>query len=245
MRCLVLTLLFASPVVTRADDPGRAQVILNRALQAMGGDTQSAHRLAATWKARVTLHGLGDPLVYSGEWSVLPPEKVRIYMTGSFHGRPFERLLIINGDQGWVKQDGAVQNLDHDRLAEEKERIHAAWVATLLPLRSADFDLVPLGNDPAASTKTGLRVSHAGHRDVLLYFDESGRLVESKTRCSDPSRGAQETETVRYADYRLIEGMQVPTRISIRRNGKLLAESKLTEYRRHSRLKAALFHAPR
>ncbi|HZU38276.1 MAG TPA: hypothetical protein VFA18_20295, partial [Gemmataceae bacterium] len=191
MMCrLVLVLLLALACMpVQAQEQDQARAILDRALHAVGADRSAGPSSAATWTTKVTVHGLGDPIVYVSEWAFRSPERVRVRMTGTFHGRPFERLLVINGDHGWIKQEDTIQELDRDRLTEEKERLYAAWVATLIPLRAADFNLTALHRNKAGHQQLGLRVKQAGHRAVVLYFDEAGRLAESETRRKDPTSG--------------------------------------------------------
>jgi hypothetical protein len=245
MRCLAISLLLTIPATIQADGSAQALAILNRALRAIGADSRSARLPAATWKVHVTLHGIGDPIVYDGEWAVRPPEKARISMTGTFHGRHFERVLVVNGDQGWIKQDGVIEKMERARLTAEKERLHAAWVASLLPLRAPDFSMVPITKDDSGRKRIGLRVSHAGHRDVTLYFDRAGQLTDSMTRFKNPQSGTDTVETVHYADYRSFDGLKRPTRITIRVNGKVRAEGSVSDYQRHAHLDERAFQAPR
>ena len=241
---LALLLLGLSVASGRAEESGQAHAILSRALHVLGEKHARHAPLAATWKARVTLHGLGDSIVYTGEWAVRSPEQVRIRMTGTFHGRHFERLLVIQGDHGWIKQDNVVEEMDQGRLVEEKERLYAAWVATLVPLRDAGFDLAPIRRSDARGSRVGLRVRQVGHRDVLLFFDEAGRLAESQTRRQDPATRAEKRETVRYRAYRRLDGVQRATRVLVRVDGKLRADGTLTDYTRHAHLGNELFQRP-
>jgi len=245
LRALTAVLLLASwPALSCADEQPDARAILDRALHA-AGLADKADLRAMTWKGKVKLYGAGDPVTYDGQWFIGPPDRARIEMRGQFHGRDFKRVLIVNGDRGWMVADGRAEALDGQRLDEERERLHAAWVATLSPVREADFDLSTLRIPPAmVRIRSGLRVAHAGHRPVELYFDRDGLLVESRTQRHDANTGVRTNEVVRYGRFRNMDGVKLPTRLSVLVNGKLVVEGTVSAFRWHKRLDAALFERP-
>jgi len=249
MRQLARALLTCLALVARAPaaQDAEVQVVLDKALRALGGEARLARLQAATWKGTVTVHGLGKPVVYTGDWTVQPPEQVRVVATSAVNGKKVERLMVVNGDKGWVRQDGVTQTLEGPKLAEEKERLYAAWVDTVSPLTGPDFDLGLLGDARIGKRTTiGIRVACAGHRDVELYFDKaSGLPVRSTTRRKDPRTGKETSQEVFYDDYKDFDGVKRATRITVKVNRRTTVEGVITDFKPRKKLDESAFAKPR
>jgi hypothetical protein len=235
----LLCCLLWLPAVGAADQPAVAAV-LDRALEAAGGKALLTRFQGATWRGKGKFLGVAGPVAYDGEWTVQPPERARIVTRGRFDGKDFERTLVINGDRGWTRTDGVTEAMDRGRLAEEKERLHAAWVATLTPLaRGGSQVTLRARTKVKGRTAVGLKVKEEGHRAVELYFDAlNGRLLKSVTRAKNPKTGVATTEEVFYSDYRDVGGIKRATRITVKANGKPFAEGEITDFK-------ALIEVPR
>jgi len=239
--CLVL----AGPAPAWSGDAG-VKATLDKAVGALGGESKLAALRAATWKGTATLHGLGKPITYTGDWAVQPPEQARVVLAGEVDGKKFQRVLVVNGDHGWVKQDDTTQALDRDRLIEEKERLYAAWVDTVVPLVDQDFDLSPLAEARVGKREAvGVRVACAGHRDVDLYFDKaSGLPVKSVTRLKNPRTGKETTQEVFYEDYKDFGGVKRPTRITVQVDHRTTVEGRVTDFKPRQKLDDSVFARP-
>src|SRR5262249_61665867 len=112
------------------------------------------------------------------------------------------------------------------------------------PLKSPTLDLPSLGECAVgAGPAAGIKVSHKARREVNLYFDrESALLLKSETRIKEA--GTEVTQEVLYTDSRQIEGARRPTRITVKRDNKLLVEEEILEYRPLERPDASLFAKP-
>ena len=226
-----------------ADEAAQVKAVLNKAFKALGGEAKLKQFRAATWKGEGTFHGLGKAIHYQGEWAVQPPEQARIVTTGEFNGQKFERIIVLDGDRGWTRVNGVTEEMDKDTLAEEQERLHAAWVGTVAPLREQDFQISFLGESKVGKQATvGLRVAQAGYRDVSLYFDgKNGLLLKSETRIRNSPGGVESQQETFYAQYKEFGGIRYATRITVKVDGKALAEGVIRDYEPRNRLEPATF----
>src|SRR5262249_34418538 len=119
------------------------------------------------------------------------------------------------------------------------------WVSSLTPLKDPGFMLAPAGEIQVEGRPAlGVRVSHAGHRDVTLYFDKETHLLAQAEHQVKDEGGPEEMQETVYADYKEIEGMKHAMKLTIKRAGKLYVESEIQEYRFHDRLDDSTFAMP-
>jgi hypothetical protein len=229
-----------------ADESAAVKDVLDRAFKAVGGRGRLTGYRAATWRGKGKFFGPSSPVAYEGEWTVQPPEQARIVSRGRLDGKPFEHILVVNGDRGWTRTAGLTQAMDPARLVEEKERLHAAWVATLAPLAGGGFQVTSLNRVQVNGRQAvGVKVAQEGHRDVELYFDAgTGRLVKSVTRVKNPKTGVGATEEVFYARYRDFAGLQRATRVTVKVDGKRFAEGEVTDFKAVREAPRHTFDAP-
>src|SRR4051794_12104141 len=162
--------------VGRSEEKAGPRAIIDKAIQAAGGEAKLAQFKAHTWTEKGTYYGMGDGLPYTGKYAVQWPDRFSMEIEGFFK-------MVVNGDHGWTKGgDGNTMEMSKEQFAEHKETNLGGYIATLLPLKDKAFTLTPLpeakvDDRPAA----GVQVSHKGHRDVKLYFDkQTGLLVKSE-----------------------------------------------------------------
>lgn len=233
-----LVLILAGQV--RAEDPKDARAVVDKAIKAMGGAKKLEKFKAMTWKEKGTYYGMGDGVPYQGVLAVEWPDKFRMEIENVF-------TLVVNGDQGWMGTAGNVTAMNKEQMEEQKEERYAGWVTTLLPLKEKGFELSPLGESKIDSkTAVGVKVSHKGHRAVKLYFDkDSGLLVASQYHVKAEEQGGKDlNQEVTYGNYQEVDGIKVPMKITIQRDGKRFLESENYEVKPAVKLDAKLFAKP-
>jgi hypothetical protein len=227
-------------VAARADEQTEALALVNKAIAAVGGAEQLARFNASTWNEKGTYHGMGQALPYTGQFAVEWPGRFRMEINNVF-------LIVLDGDQGWVKTGDQTREMTNEQLAEQKEQHYSGWIATLLPLREKEFKLSRSGEREVADKPAlGINVAREGHRDVQLWFDqETGRLVKSQCTVKSEELGGKEVaQEVFYKDYRAVDGIQAPMKIEIQRDGKPFVEAESTGLKHHERLDASVFAKP-
>src|SRR4051794_26575345 len=157
--------------VGRSEEKAGPRAIIDKAIQAAGGEAKLARFKAHTWTEKGTYYGMGDGLPYTGRYAVQYPDRFSMEIEGFFK-------MVLDGDHGWVKSGGDTMEMTKEQLAEHQENHYGGYVTTLLPLKDKAFTLTALPDEkvdgrPAA----GVKVSHKGHRDVSLYFDKQTGLL--------------------------------------------------------------------
>jgi len=140
--------------------------------------------------------------------------------------------LVLNGDKGWMSMGGSTEEMSKEQLAEQKETHFAGYVTTLLPLKDKAFNLAPVGEAKVGDRAAVIvKVTHEGHRDVLLFFDkENNRLVKSEYKAKAQEQGGEEVkQEVFFSDYRDVDGVKFPMKIVVTRDGKPYVEAENSE----------------
>jgi hypothetical protein len=229
----------------QADDQAELRAVVDRAIKAQGGLELLSKYKAYQAKDKGTFHGMGTPIPYTGEFTFQGADQFRVAIEGDVNGQKFKFVQVLNKDKGWLSIMGMTQEMDKERLAEEREQAYAGWVATLIPLQDKAFKLAPVGetqvdNQPAV----GVRVSREGHRDVTLYFDrKSHLLVKAETRAKEDG-GMEVTAETFYSDYKGDGAGKQPYKLIIKHDGKLFVESEITEYKAFEQAEEGTFDKP-
>lgn len=234
-------ILIALPAAARAEKASDAGAVIDKAIKAMGGEENLAKHKTVTWTDKGTFYGAGgDGMAFTGKYAAAWPNRFKMEIEGMF-------TVAIDGDSAWMEMGGGPQDMDKEHLAEAKENNYASYVATLLPLKDKAYQLTVVDGDKVEGKPTvGVKVSHEGHRDVFLYFDQdSGLLLKSKSSVKDIDQGGKEvTQESTYLDYKDADGGKVPGKIVVKRNGERYVETQRSDYKAAEKLDDKLFKKP-
>jgi hypothetical protein len=186
----------------RAQDPDPRSLI-DRAIKAQGGLEMLGRSVASHRKSKGAF--LTDGFTFTGEVFSEPGNRRRIALQGTVKGQPATRVLVLDGKKGWITYDGTTIDLDADFVERLEKSIYADRVCGLVTLvKDKGYTLTGLGESQVRGKPArGVRVACAGKPDVLLYFDkESGLLVKSSNRVTDPNLNREVNQEVYYFDYR-------------------------------------------
>jgi hypothetical protein len=232
----------------RADDQGQVGPIIDKAINALGGEENLNKWKAATWKAKGTFYGLGEGIPYTSEVAAQWPDRIRTTIEGELNGQKFTFVNIVNGGKGWMRANGETMALEGDRLDEAKEEVYASYVATLTPLKSNSFTLTSLGNSKVDGHEVvGVKVASKGHRDISIFFDkETGLPVKTERKVKDVMAGGDELmqETL-MSDYKEIQETKHPMKVIIKRDGKKYIEQENSDMKLAEKLDDKLFSEPK
>jgi hypothetical protein len=241
-RLLVWAGLLCGIIVTsaRAEEKNEAAAIIDKAIKATGGADKLAKAKAVTWKEKGTYYGQGNGLAYTGNYASQGADQWRMEIVDVF-------TMVVNGDKGWTKTANGTEDMTKEQLAETKEGAYSGWITSLVPLKEKEFKLSLLGeikvdDKPAV----GVRVSSKGHRDVNLYFDKDrGLLVKSSMQVkSQENEGKEMSQEVFYTDYKELDGIKVPHKVVVKRDGKDYVVAETIEMKRSEKLDASVFAKP-
>lgn len=238
------TLLLAAPGPPGTSSP---RALLDRAVKAQGGAETLARYRAATWKGQGVLHTGGAPLAYRVAGARQGPDRLAVTVRTLDKDPVYRRALVLDRTRGWLKLDGRRHPLSEDELAEEKERAYASWVATLAPLTGDGFKLRAAGPATVARKPAlGVTVRAKDHPDVTLYFDRGSYLLLKRvTTIRDARTGKEVKEEVLHDDYRPTKaGLKYPARVRVFRDGRLAADTEVSEYHPAEKLPDKTFARP-
>jgi hypothetical protein len=214
--------------------------IVAKGMKAAGGEANVSMYKAIALKEEGTYYGMGQGLPYKGTYAIQYPNQFRMEIENVF-------TIVVNGDKGWLKAEGDVKELTREQLAEQKEQMYAGWVAQLWPLKDKAFTLkglgqVKVGKGPAET----VLVSSKGHRDVFLYFDtKSGLLVKTQTQVKAQEQGGKEMkQETFYSGFQEVQGVKVPTKALIKRDGQVFVDATASDIRLMKRLDSKIFAQP-
>ncbi len=234
-RMLSLAVLLLIAPVVLGDDASDARKTVDKAIKAAGiGDKVRA----VTMKGKGTFYGMGGEFPYTGDWAYQLPDKMRMNIENAF-------TMVVNGNKGWMGPAGGAMEMSAEQLAEQKEAMYAEWVTYLAPLKGEGFTLAAAGetkvNDKPA---VGVKVSHAGHRDVTLYFDkDTGLLAKSEQTVKDESGKELKQESV-IKEYAKVGDMKIPSKMLITRDGMKYIDGEMFDFKYLDSLPDSTFEKP-
>jgi hypothetical protein len=247
MRSVVRAAALAAALLpaggARADGPADARAVVEKAIQVKGGAAAIDKYRAQTTKAEGKFYGAGDAVSFTAQGRAQFPDHSRLEIDGP----GFQFVQVVTGEKGWVSTNGATQDMTKEQLAEAREDQYANSLTRLTPLLGADYTLSPLGEVKVdGKPALGVKVEHKGRRDVKLFFDkDSGLLVKMERKATDIlGRGSPYTSEAIFGDYKKTDGVQVPYKVTVRRDGKPYAEYENTEVKLGERLDDKVFAKP-
>jgi hypothetical protein len=215
-----------------ADDP---KAVVERAIQAHGGRDLLTKFKAGTgkYKGRMVLFGTESDV--TGAFAFQAPDKYRMRLDLTLNGMSLTVVQTLNGTAVTSKVNGTDSPLTDKLTAELRQAAVQQEMTQLVPLLdAARFTLtakpdVDVGGKPAAV----VGVTPKGGKEVSLSFDKaSGRLVKISRRALAPSQGNDPTEVLEetlLADYKPVDGVQVPMRMTVSHDGKPFVMLNVTE----------------
>jgi hypothetical protein len=234
-----LLVLAAAPPAWAADD---AKAVIEKAIKAAGGAEELAKHAGVRIASKGTYFGMGTPVEFTSTSYMQPPARSRFEVSGD----QFKFVQVFHGDKGWVKVNDKTEEMDKDQLDAARDALHVAAVERLAGLTGRDYTLSSLGESKLGDKAVvGVRVEHKGSRDVNLYFDkDSGVLLKVETRVKDPQAGKEFTQETILSDHKKVDGVPVPQKVLINRDGDKFVESEVTEFQRMEKLDPGLFDKP-
>jgi hypothetical protein len=248
MHIILLLVFVASPALpVQTNDQAAAKALIDKVVQAMGGDAKLAKLHAATWKAKGTFHGGAQEHPLTGENSAQLPGRFRFVMELEDNGKLVPVVVVMNQERGWIKINDQTNDQPRDFHRSLLDCCYAFGLA-LMPqrLKDAAFQLSPAGeikvNDRPA---VGVRVSRKGWPDVNLYFDKVTSLpVKAETRIRNPDANREVTAELAFSAYKPFEGIPSFTKMTWHWDRQLLLDRELSEVKRLEKLDESLFAKP-
>ncbi len=244
--CVAALVLVGNPA-RAADDDKELKDLVAKAIKAHGGAENLAKIKATVTQAKGKYYGVGeDGIDYTGTWQFQAPDRMRIEVTGEVGGQMFKIVRVMEKDKGWQQLMDNLEDSSKEQLKEDREEIHAHWLASLVVLNDKECKLSAAGemkidDKPAL----GVRVESKGYGDATLYFDkETNRLVMLERRARDVMKGEDFTSQTYLKDYKKVNGALMSYKQTIKRDGKVFVESEVTGLEIKDKLDDEVFKKP-
>jgi hypothetical protein len=223
-----------------------ATAIVDRAIQALGGEEALGKIKAASWTTKGTITIQGNDAMVTARYTLQGLDRFRQEVEGEFGGNQIRGVTTLSGDKGVRVFGDNRMDLSGNALANQKRTVYLTWIpVTLLPLKSKEFKLMPIG-EQAVDGKPALVVKATGPdgKDFNIYFDkESGLPVRMVARVSG-FQGDEFTQETTFSDYRDIGGIKKATRIVAKRNGEKFQDYQLSDFKVLESVDAKTFGEP-
>lgn len=228
----------------RGDDRDKALAIVNRAMRAHGGEDRLANLKVIRRSSKGAIYVLGKELPSKDDLVLGLPDRLRWELDLDASGQKVQVTLVINKDKGWRVTGGAAVEVGKDELEDLREEIYVAWVITLAPVTNRTFDLAPLPEIQVnGKPATGVGVTHKGHADIKLYFDnETNLLAKVERRAREVGLPVKKESFL--SGYKSFSGIQFPTKVLEYTDGKKAAEIFPQDYKLPSGLDENTFSKP-
>ncbi len=231
----------------RAQEPADARAVVDRAIEAAGGETRLSGLSAATWKTEATSQAGGQTRTSKATLHGQLPDRFRLDSTSVVNGKSSTYSKVLDGGKGWTVRDGQVKELDAEAIRETRATFyHKRLGQTLVPLKDKATRLTPLGTSVVADREAvGVLANRAGERDVKLYFDkETSLLLKTEMLERDERTGKAGPVEIYYSDHRKFGGLMLPGKTVTKRDGKAVIEVKLIDFEPKAKVDAKLFEKP-
>ena len=229
MSALSLTLMLSLTAPAQADP----KPVIEKAIQAYGGEAKLANLKAIREKSKGTVDILGMSVSFTGVSVVQFPGQTRQDLSLDVMGQKLQIIQVYDNGKGWTKALGMLKNLEGDELDDMKAEFHYARVSTLVPLlKDKDFKLALIGEDKIdGKPVVGVKVSAKGCKDIDLYFDKASGLIVKSVRTGRDSTTMKEAKWESfYSDFKDHNGLKHATKAKILQDGAKFIDAEVTEF---------------
>jgi zinc protease len=223
-----------------AQDTGGAKELLTRVVQAKGGLDKLRSIRTVVADADTTFRMEQGPLTSSTKTYVVYPDKFRV--DASVAGA--DVVQAFNAGAAWVKDPSGV----HDAPAPMRDDFAASARRDTIPLLigASAGKLTPRalpeeGRDGV--TFRILEISGPGVGPVKLYLDKNNLIARQSYATAGPTGTDVQVEEL-YGDYRSVDGIQIPFKAEVQRDGHTILERVLKDVKLNTAVDADLFVKP-
>lgn len=237
-----MTLLTATGL-TQAEDDAKARGIIERAIKAAGGAKKLKSQMRMAVEDKGTFYGMGEGVPYEGRFTFHWPDKFRMEIADVF-------TMVSTPDGVWVSSMGNVIDVEGEPLKYSRQETEGAWVGTLIPLIKPNpkYKLSVFGEEEInGEACDGVNIERKEGPVITMFFSKkTGLLLKYQTVVHAAEKGYEEvTEETFYSEFKEIEGVMIPMKASIKRDGEKYVESEVTSVKFPKEIDADLFAKPK
>jgi hypothetical protein len=226
---------------------GDARGIIRKAIDAHGGEKLLLKYQAATSKFKGTMDYPGTKALISGETSLQRPDLMKVVMLMEVKGQKLQTSQGFNGKRFWMSALGKTTDVTDEKfLADVRDEQRIEGGAGLLTILEGPYTLTSLGEIKIkGKDAVGVRVTRKGSREYNLFFDKgTSLLVKIERKAAEPTTGKDFIQEKYFSNYKEQDGMQVPGRLELHKDGRPLMELDILELKHFERLDPSQFAPP-
>lgn len=243
-----LVILFVSSQggLARSNDSD-SKAILDKAIQALGGEEKLKKAEMATWRVKETIT-FDTKSQLKIQATVQGLDRYRSEYQGDFNGKAIKGVNVLNGNKGWRKVNDTKTEFD-ERAVTNMKRFESWHLSPprLLALKDKGVKIAPGGEQQVnGGPAVGIKATGLEGKDLTLYFDRQSGLpviLEAKILGSGGEEFPREMTYI-YSDYKDFDGIKRPTKIEAMRNGKDFWKAELTEFKLLDNVDSKTFAEP-
>jgi hypothetical protein len=241
---LAIVLVSSTGSLARADDKD-PQPILDKAIQALGGEANLKKAESATWKSKGTITFNGNDNTINIHATVQGLDHYRAEVEGEFGGNEVKGVVVLNGNKGWRKF-GEKMEMDEDNVANEKRAIYLQVIPMrILPLKDKSFKVEAAGEEKVGDKPAvGITVTPPDGKTFTLHFDKESGLPVKLVAKVVGFGGEEYTQETLYKDYKDFDGIKKATKVQSKRDGEDFLKGELTEFKALDKVDPKTFAEP-
>lgn len=246
--CTATFVLLAGSFMTRACAADDAKAVVDKAIQAMGGEARFNAAKAFTWKTKGKVRFGDNESDFTAQTTVAGLDRFRQEFGGAFGGNPFQVVMVLNGDHAWRKFGDRAMEITGDDLANEKRTVYlqAIPAGLLLPLKSKDFQLEAAGEEKVGDADAvAIKVTAPDGKDFKLFFDKKTNLPVKAVATVRGFNGEEFTQETTYSDFKDFGGIKKAAKHEAKRDGNKFLEAEITEFKALDQVDAEIFAEPK
>jgi hypothetical protein len=239
---LALTLARPAP----AQGPAELQPLINRVLEAYGGETRLSRLQAFVERTKVTAPD-GHLISTLDRYTQLP-DRIRVESEFEVQGKRVRCAMVYAGDRSWRHTEGQPTVPHRSSFKGRREPLKYAGPRTWLRLKAPAYTLRLLDETKVGDRLVfGIGVKSPDASEERCFFDkETGLLVkvEQTLSFSYPAGKPPVLEETLYSRYEAVDGIPIARAITKKSDGRTTQQIEVVEFRVADRLNAELFQEP-
>jgi len=232
--------------VLSADDGG-ATAILDKAIQAIGGEAKLKAAKGATWKTKGRIVFGENESDFTSTTTVAGLDHFRQEFEAEFGGNKVQGIVVISGAKGWRKFGDNNLEMDAEAITNEKRVVYLQVASGLLtPLKGNDFKLEAAGEQKVGDAEAAaVKATGPDGKDFTLCFDKTSGLLLKLSAKIIGFGGQEFLDETSYRDYKEFGGIKRATKVESKRDGQRFIESQTTEFKLLEHVDPATFTEPK
>jgi hypothetical protein len=158
-------------------------------------------------------------------------------------------VIVNNGSKVWVSAAGNTSEVTGDPLEYQRQETEAAYIGSLIPLvkPNSKYELSLFGAEEVdGESCDGVNVKRGNRPLVTMFFSRrTGLLKKFQTVVHAAEKNyAEVVEATVYSEYKKVDGMMVPMKAAITRDGEKFVDSETTSIKFPESFDESVFAKP-